>query len=239
MARAGLGHANLRSPVPPLTSYLESPAPMDELLLALRCGRISFDLFERRTRPVWTALAENLLRRWRGPVAVSVDDMRQELMLGAWIFVAHWDPKRLGPDGQPVAIGRFVTFNACDKAKKWLHQQRNAYRRDDKSPSRVERNFSSYRRSGDEEGQVEEQLLQKVSTASSAEELLLRREALVAASDRAPLEHRPAMLALAQTGDLDLAAERLAQSPIAYAVHNIRSEADARRAVVRAIQAVA
>lgn len=212
---------------------------MDELLIALRCGRISFDLFERRTRPLWTALAENLLRRWRGPVAVSVDDMRQELLLGAWIFVAHWDPKQLGSDGHPIAISRYVTFNACDKAKKWLHQQRNAYRRDDKSPARLERNFSSYRRAGDEEGQVEEALLQRCSIDAVAETHLLERETLALAAAAAPIQHRPAMLAVAQTGDLDLAAEVLAQNPVAYAVHNIKSVADARRAIVRAVQAVA
>lgn len=213
---------------------------MEELLLALRCGRVSFALFERRTRPVWNALAENLLRRWKGPVAVSVDDMRQELIVGAWIFVAHWDPKRLGPDGKPVSVERYVVFNACDKAKKWLHQQRNAYRRDDKSPSRIERNFTSFRRGGEQEDHVEERMLAQLGSPDvTAEEALAQREALKAAVPRVPLRHRPAMLAVAQTGDIDLAAEQLVQSPYAFAVLNIHTVADARRAVVRALEAVA
>lgn len=213
---------------------------MRDLLMAVRCGRASFALFERRTRHFWRAMADHLLRRWRGPISVSTDDMMQELLLGAWIFVGHWDPKRLGPDGEPVEIGRYVVFNACDKAKKWLHQQRNAYRRDDKSPSRIERNFSSYRAQGDDEGgDVEELLMQRLATQSTAEEICCHRESLFIAAARAPIEHRPAMLAVAETGDLDLAAEQLSKSPAAFALLNVQSVTDARRAVVRAIKAVA
>ncbi len=207
---------------------------IDAPLLALRCGRLSPDVFARRTHGLWTAQAKKLLQRWRGPVAVDVDDLRQELLLNAWIACGHWNPER------GVTITRFVLYNAIDKAKKWLHQQRNAYRRDDKAPARMERNFSSFHRdTGDSADNPEERLLQGAATEPTAEEAFSRRQLLVAAVLRAPNRHVPAMVALAQTGDIDLAALALKASTAACVALRLETVADARLAVVHALQAVA
>ncbi len=202
---------------------------MDEVLLALRCGRLSFTTFERRTRGVWTALAEMLLRRWRGPVAVSVDDVRQELLLNAWIFCAHWQPDR------GTAISRFVVYNATDKAKKWLHQQRNAYRRDDKLGGRFEVPFSALNLTE----HAAEHLLDPLAVDPVQGQSLEQRQMLALATLRAPAEHVPAMVALTRTGDLELAAAALKQSTPACVALRLTSMDDARRAVSRALHAVA
>ncbi len=202
---------------------------IDAPLLALRCGRLSPDVFERRTRGLWTAQSKKLLQRWRGPVAVDVDDLRQELLLNAWIACGHWDPKR------GVSITRFVLYNAIDKAKKWLHQQRNAYRRDDKAGPRFERPVSSLNLSE----YAEEHFFDSLAVPASAEDAYIRRQNLVAAVLRAPDQHVPAMVALAKTGDIDLAALALKSSTAACVALRLETVADARLAVVHALHAVA
>jgi hypothetical protein len=210
---------------------------MKDLLMAVRCGRISFGLFERRTRPIWRAMAESLLRRWKGPASISAEDVMQELILGAWIFVAHWSPERLGTDGKPVSIDRYVVFNSMDKAKKWLHQQRNAYRRDDRSPGRFERPFSSFQKPGSEID-AEQALLDLAAVEPVAEQALLDRQHALMVVARTPREHQPAMAAIVRTGDVDLAAQYLASQPAAFVLGH-DSIALAHRAVVRALRTVA
>lgn len=204
---------------------------MDEALLALRCGRLSPDAFFKRTKSNWASIAEHLLRRWKGPVAVSAEDIAQELYINAWIFCGHWDP------AAGVTISRYVTFNAIDKAKKWLHQQRNAYRRDDKAAPRMERpvstlNLSEY---------AEEHLFDSLATAANQEDDLIsrqdRRYQLLFRALEAPPQHVPAMVALARTGDLELAALELHSSVPACVVLNLQSLDDARLAVSRALHA--
>lgn len=212
----------------PAPAYLKGTT-MDEALLALRCGRLSPTAFFRRTRSVWLAMANALLRRWRCPTSINVEDVCQELMLNAWIFAGHWDPKR------SVTISRYVIYNCTDKAKKWMHQQRNAYRRDDKAAPRFERPVSSLNLSE----YAEEHLFDSLAHAASQEDAYAQRQLLTAAVLRAPAEHVPAMVALARTGDIDLAAEQLKQSIPACVALRLESVADARLAVTRAISAVA
>ena len=195
----------------------------------MRSGRLSFEEFERRTRPIWTNIAQHLLRRWRAPLAVSVDDVRQELILHAWIFVGHWR-KELN-----VNIVRYVQFNAIDKAKKWLHQQRNAYRRDDRSPGRIERPVSSLNLSE----YAEEHLLDEQAHEPGQENALVYRQEMLALATRAAPEHRPALAALARTGDPELAAEHLRQSTAACVALRLETLADARHAVTRALHSLA
>ncbi len=202
---------------------------MEEVLLAMRSGRLSFAEFERRTRPIWTNIAQHLLRRWRAPVSVSVDDVRQELIVHAWIFAGHWR-KELN-----VTITRYVQFNAIDKAKKWLHQQRNAYRRDDRSPGRIERPVSSLNLSE----YAEEHLLDALAHEPSQEESLATRQEVLALAKRASPEHRPALAALARTGDPELAARHLLESTAACIAFRLESVDDARHAVTRAIHSLA
>lgn len=224
--------ANLLARAPRLptdrgTNYM-TPS-MDIPLLALRTGRMSMSTFKKRTHRVWLNIARSLLRRWRGPVAVDVDDVCQELLLNAWIFSGHWDSKL------DVTITRFVTYNAIDKAKKWLHQQRNAYRRDDSAAARFDRPISSLNLSE----YAEEHLLDSLAVPADAEEAYAQRQALCAAALRAPDQHLPAMVALARTGDIDLAAQALKESTAACVALRLTSIDDARVAIKRALTAVA
>lgn len=103
---------------------------MQTELAALSAGTISPDTFFLRTRSEWERLAAYLLRRWPVPSAVAQEDVVQELMLAAWTAVHRYDPAR------GTTLKGFVVYNATDKAKKWVHKQRAAYRRDDGAPSR-------------------------------------------------------------------------------------------------------
>jgi hypothetical protein len=155
--------------------------------------------------------------------------------LGAWIFLAHWDPKR------GATIERFVIFNSMDKAKKWLHQQRGAYRRDDRSPPRFDRPFSSFLAPG-ADVDPEQLFLDRAADAPQAEEQLIERETtrslMLEALARTPSEHLPAMAAVARTGDIDLAVQYLSTQPAAFALGHDTQPA-AHRAIVRALKSVA
>lgn len=120
---------------------------MDYELLACRDGRMTFDELARRTRPNWEKLAQYLLRRWRSPTWVAdVEDVVQDLLLGAWVALKEWDPQH--PAAAPLKS--YVIFNAVDKAKKRVHTLRKAKRRDDKAPSRHMVPVSSLHREGEE-----------------------------------------------------------------------------------------
>lgn len=68
-------------------------------------------------------MATYLARRWRPPSWLELEEIMQELMIGAWSAIWKWDPRRAGP-GQ--TLGSFVEWNAMDKAKKRLHKARGA-----------------------------------------------------------------------------------------------------------------
>ncbi|MDE2106022.1 MAG: hypothetical protein KGL39_52855 [Patescibacteria group bacterium] len=102
---------------------------MKDALVAL-VGGGSFDEFYRKTLPQFTLLANHLLRRWSCPAGVEVDDVVQEMFLAVHKVLPKYDPSR------GVALERYVIWNSCALAVKWIHTQRNAFRRDDKSPGR-------------------------------------------------------------------------------------------------------
>lgn len=89
---------------------------------ALECyeGRISLTEFFRTSAEEVKRMAISLLKRWRAPPNVAVEDMAQEIRVGCiWAF-NHYNPAH--PKAAP--IGSYVLYNAIDKAKKWLHKQR-------------------------------------------------------------------------------------------------------------------
>jgi DNA-directed RNA polymerase specialized sigma24 family protein len=88
-------------------------------LTAVYQNRLSFDRFAANTITTWRGIAAYLMRRWTPPVAVLIEDVVQELLIGAWHRIPTWDPQR-GP------IHRYVVWNACTVAKRWLHRQRGA-----------------------------------------------------------------------------------------------------------------
>lgn len=121
-------------------------------LMALRDDHASFRDFMIETQAVWRRFARYLCRRWRPPLGVDEEDVVQELLLAGWQSVQKWDPER------GTTIDQYVRFNALDKAKKWLHKQRNSKRRDGSAPARVPAAFSTFERADDEAGSAQDRL---------------------------------------------------------------------------------
>lgn len=105
---------------------------MKEQLLALKRREITFDQFARATTHDWDRLAGYVWERWRRkvPVGVSLEDIRQELLVAAWVAVGRWRP------GKGPGVKSFVVWNACAWAIRWVNMQRNALRRADHAESR-------------------------------------------------------------------------------------------------------
>jgi hypothetical protein len=78
-------------------------------------------------------MATKMLRRWSAPDAVEPADLAQEITLASWRAWESWHPGRGGMPRPAFALcsGRLA-------AQRWLHVQRNALRRDGRSPSRHE-----------------------------------------------------------------------------------------------------
>lgn len=90
----------------------------------------SIDEFFVENAKDFRRMALYILGRWKAPNDVSVEDVEQELRLAAWRAERKYDPAR------GVTPERFITFQAINKAKRWVHQQRRG--RDDKSVGRFE-----------------------------------------------------------------------------------------------------
>jgi uncharacterized protein (DUF1778 family) len=123
-------------------------AEFEQLLIGLREGYLTPEVFFAQSRIVWQRLARNLLRRWQAPAWYTHEEVEQELMLAAYHFVWKFDTAR----AKGRSIGSFVSWNAMDKAKKALHVARGAKLSGDadKNPSRIETPFSTYEVSPDE-----------------------------------------------------------------------------------------
>jgi hypothetical protein len=200
----------------------------------LRDGRITFDEFARRTLPYWRRQAASLMRRWRQPLWVSIDDVVQDLLLAANRFVWEWDPSR------GTSLIGFVTYNAYDKAKKRAHAQRGAKRSGnaDSNPSRMERPVSSYPDRGEPDAEPWwTRLLASPATQHEAlEEEERAEEALGACRDA--LEHR-VLRRLREGAQLHEVVESLYADDELRLELGFASERDAARRVVEAAVAVA
>lgn len=96
--------------------------------------------FWRVTRHIWRGIAANLYSRWTPPAGVTVEDVEQQLLMVTWDLLCKggFDTSR----GRTLAD--YIIFNACNKAKYYLHQQRgaNLHGNHDKNPSRAAQTFS-------------------------------------------------------------------------------------------------
>jgi len=102
---------------------------MEEALIRLRNGG-SFAEFVRRTRSQWRSMAMGLMRRWKCPADVELEDVVQEMLLAVFAVLPDYDPTR------GKTLKQYVQWNANNRAKKWMHRQRGALRRDDRAKSR-------------------------------------------------------------------------------------------------------
>jgi hypothetical protein len=126
---------------------------MSSALEKLRSGAMTFADFLVETKGDWRRMAAKLFGRWRLPCGVTEDDVEQEMLLAAWRSAMNppgknggWDPSR----GVPLVT--HVLWSAHAAAKKWIHTQRKAKRRDDRAPSRHPLSVSSM--SIDAEGEL-------------------------------------------------------------------------------------
>lgn len=109
-----------------------------ENLEQLRAGKTDFARFAASTSADFRRLARYLMRRWSSPSGVGPEDVEQELRLGAWEALVRWKPT----GGMP--LDRYVTWCAVASAKRWLHGQRAARRRSDRTESRFFLPLSAY-----------------------------------------------------------------------------------------------
>ena len=89
-------------------------------LEALYRKEISFDTFARLTNDDWTRIANHIWNQWhkRIPAAITVDDIKQELLVNAWVWLGRYEPGR-------CTLRSYVLFMACSKTIRWIHEQRN------------------------------------------------------------------------------------------------------------------
>jgi DNA-directed RNA polymerase specialized sigma24 family protein len=103
-------------------------------------GRATFDQLAKAHRGHFRALAASVMRRWKQPVWVTLEDVEQDVLLGA--YQAIWKYEHgLGP-----TLSQYLVYNAYDKAKKKAHKSRNAVRsgnRADSNPGRMERGYGA------------------------------------------------------------------------------------------------
>lgn len=203
---------------------------MQAELTAFYRGEISFTQFARLTNSSWRALATTLLRKWQAP-GVSVEDLQQELLFACSVMIPRFDAAR------GVSLQKFIVYNTCDKAKKWLHRQRNAYRRDDNSPGRFPISWSSL---GLEEHQ-EEWILGNVAVEASQEERLIERELQIERQQviaSIPTDDL-AFMYYQQAGSVDEAAAAIHANPRASLALRAVTLDDAREQVERSIERAA
>jgi DNA-directed RNA polymerase specialized sigma24 family protein len=196
---------------------------MQRELEALRAGRLTFDGFVRATRLEWFRLAAYLLRRWSAPADVGLEDLVQEMLLGAWDVVGRFDPRR------GKSVQQFVVWNAVTRAKKWLHKQRCAYKLDDRSPSRHALCMAAL----DEDAG---RRLEPVAVELPAD-AVDRTRALAEAVGRLESDvDRALLLCLVDArGDVERAARDVVARPRARWLLRIEDETHARRAIRRAM----
>jgi DNA-directed RNA polymerase specialized sigma24 family protein len=214
----------------------------ERLLLEVRDRPDGFTAFVRETRHVWQRFARYLCRRWAPPLGVDEEDVVQELLLAGWHHLRKWDPDR----GTP--IDRFVRFNAIDKAKKWLHQQRNSYRRDGSAPSRVPTVFSAFERPDEDAGSAQDRIAwvpPEQDEALAARDF--RRQMALAFEELAPVlpfREREVLSAVAlNAGDLEAAADTIIADRALCLAIRVGSDDEAalvvRRSVSRAVDIIA
>ena len=84
-----------------------------------RGRRYDFSRFVEATDPAWEKLATFLHRRWPLPYGIGIEDVKQDMLLGAWRKLPMYDPSR-------ASFGDYVIFHGMDFATKRIHKQRGA-----------------------------------------------------------------------------------------------------------------
>jgi len=219
-------------------------ASFERGVVDVREGRVTFDVFARRQRAAWDAMAGYLMRRWRAGVWVDREDVVQDLLLGAWHAIFEWDPHH---PSAPSLAG-YVVYNALDKAKKRLHRYRGALLSGnaDAHPSANEK-LASQLWGDDATRRIEESATTPPEQEEAALEFEVARAAMVTsekASERHAIEVARGLgeFRAFLVGDdfaLTRCAEALYGDEVARRECRLRSSRQALRSVVLASQSVA
>lgn len=86
-------------------------------LRAVRAGKLSFDRFAKLSQDYWHRLAVNIWRKWDKPSWVTDDDVEQELLLNAWLYIPR--SKDLDKRNLP-SLAQFVIWNSVNRTQKML-----------------------------------------------------------------------------------------------------------------------
>lgn len=205
----------------------------------LHCGELSWVAFERATRSEWTALAISLMRAHALPCCVEVADVRQELLVWAWKFMGEWRVD----GGQP--IHRYVVIGACNRARRWLAGQRNAYRRSLGAASRLHASLEVMSAGEDGEAGMWDGLVlgRLLRQEADQEESVSRAEATRVALDRADLgtsKERHCVVQFVEAGGhVGDAVNALYADKRASRFCRFGSREDVRRTMFRAVRQVA
>lgn len=204
---------------------------------AYHSGEITLDKFFKEVRPVLDACAAKMLRHWRAPASVDREDLVQELMVGCLRPFKKYDPAR------GDSVGRYVLWNAHDKAKKWLHKQRGAklHGNADSSPSRFPSYLGDIGRDREGHDFEPERVVEALVCEHQAEGYMIRRETYRQVFKKTrDVEVRWGTLALDQAdGNIEEAASILYEDFDVRCHLRLFNEADARKIVVTAVHYMA
>lgn len=193
-------------------------------LEALRAGEMTFEAFERSTRPHWARMAKYLLGRWAVPAGVEPADVEQELKMATWKYLPRWDSAK----GTP--LDKYIAWNAMTDAKKWMHKQ--ARRRDDGAPARIDLPSSWLGR--DDETPPESSV-----DATQGEDLVVAQQLAEIIEGLDEVDGHCVMTLLSTHGDVDHASEVVYGNARISLALRLGSPKDARRLVRRAVERAA
>lgn len=217
---------------------MSSSKNMEKELQELRRGELDFAAFVAATQKDWQALGASIFERWPLPAAIEPEDVAQEMLLDLIEErrVSEWDPAK-GP-----TLSRYVVWNACSSAARWLHGQRDALRRSGKAHGRFAvplSMFSSQGKDGDRRP-AESAILNRGTAwceeapppdrATEARELVAIVSLLLQDEDRAVFA-----VLTEEGGDAEAAAVRIDEDPALGLRCRVGSLTEARAAVRRAL----
>jgi hypothetical protein len=202
---------------------------------ALHEGSINWNEFVRRTVSDWTGLAWQITKFYRNalPPSVTPEDIRQELLMWAWHYFQRWTPE----GGCPLHV--YVTRGAYTNARTWMNGQRRSLRRSGRAPSRLPVLVA------DLDTLTAAPWLVTAGCADNEEPLqersLRRREALERFKANAQTVREKATVNALEHcgGDVAAAIEYIYDNPTVRRQCRLGCRQEARRAVVRAVQAMA
>lgn len=215
---------------------------LEKVLRQLWAQEIGFVEFKRESHADFNRVARHLMRRWQLPEWFTIEDVEQELYLGAWRTVPKFDPSR------GVTLSRFTLYGAISTTKRAMHRARGAAR--SRTPDRTPSCFelpASRLVAEDAEGSGAaffDIVAANVSTAPTIEEKIISVEEVQRSATKAlkacrSRRERRVVLAIRSSGSLDNAGRYLYDDIDRRVENRLGSETQADRFVRWYARAVA